>query len=165
MKRRVTPRVRVAATLVLGATLAAGAMAQQSSPTPPPATPPAAPAPARAATAPVEIPAHIQDMRKALSGMLVAIDPATGTLRAPDAEEVDALTGMAAAARFAEPAPIDLPGGGSAVRTSPMSVDLLTVKRRADGSMAFTCAHGIEAASKTFAEDHRRIEQEARDDR
>jgi hypothetical protein len=107
----------------------------------------------------------VRQVRKALTGMLVAIDPATGTLRAPDAEEVDALTGMAAAARFAEPAPIDLPGGASAVLTSPMNVDLLTVTRRADGSMAYTCTHGIDAASKTFAADHRRIEKEARDDR
>lgn len=165
MKRRVTPRVRVAVTLVLGATLAAGAMAQQSSPTPPAAAPPAAPSPARTTAHPVEVPAHIREMRKALSGMLVAIDPATGTLRAPDAEEVDALTGMAAAARFAEPEPIDLPGGGSAIRTSPMNVDLLTVKKRADGSLTYTCAHGIDAASKTFAADHGRIEKEARDDR
>jgi hypothetical protein len=163
MKRRATPRVRVAVILMLGATLAVGAAAQQSSPSATPSTT-ATPRTQKAAP-PVEIPAHVQQVRKALTGMLVAIDPATGTLRAPDAEEVDALTGMATAARFAEPPPIDLPGGASAVLTSPMNVDLLTVTRRADGSMAYTCTHGIDAASKTFAADHRRIEKEARDDR
>jgi len=164
MKRRIAPRVRVAVSVVLGATLAAAAMAQQSSKLP--ASPaPATASAARTAAPGVEVPAHIQEMRKALTGMLVAIDPKTGTLRAPDAGEVDALTGMAAAARFAEPAPIDLPGGASAIRTSPMNVDLLTVTRRADGSMAYTCTHGIDAAWKTFADEHRRLQKEARDDR
>lgn len=164
MKRRIAPHVRVAVSVVLGATMAAAAMAQQS----PKATAPPSPATAstaRKAAPGVEVPAHILEMRKALTGMLVAIDPKTGTLRAPDADEVDALTGMAAAARFAEPAPIDLPGGGSAIRTSPMNVDLLTVTRRADGSIAFACTHGIDAASKTFADQHRRLHKEARDDR
>lgn len=164
MKRRVAPRVRVAVSMALGATLAAAAMAQQS-PREPVSPSPVTAATARPARPGVEIPAHIKEMRRALSGMLVAIDPKTGALRAPDAAEVDALTGSSTAARFAEPAPIDLPGGASAIRTSPMNVDLLTVTRRADGSMGFTCSHGIDAAAKSFGADHRRLAQEAPDAR
>lgn len=161
MQRRISPHVRVGLSAVLGIAVAGAALAQQSSSSPAREAAPAV----RTSVSPLVVPQHIQDVRRAMSGMLVAIDPVTGALRAPDAAEVDALTGGAAAARFAAPQPIDLPGGGTVIRTSPASVDLLSATRRADGTMVFTCTHGIDAASTTFAADHSQPAKAVRNDR
>lgn len=127
-------------------------------------TPSAAPAAARAAApapvvtvrmAPAEAPEHVRELRRALAGMLVAIDPATGELRAPTAAEHEALTGSAATqTAFAAPQPIDLPGGGSLVLTSAANVDFLTAVRGEDGTIGFRCRHGLDAAAATFTRDH-----------
>ena len=173
MQRRVSPRLRVVTSTVLGIAVAGAALAQQSSssqvrqssPSTSLAQTVGTPAADRSQASGVAIPQHIQNVRRALSGMLVAIDPETGALRAPDAAEVEALTGAATAARFAAPEPIDLPGGGAAILTSPASIDLLSATRQADGTVSFTCTHGLDAASKTFAADHRQPSKEVRNDR
>lgn len=117
------------------------------------ATAPAATPTVRVSVA--ESPAHLREIRSALSGMVAAIDPASGELRAPTAAEHEALTGSAAArSALASPAPVEVPGGGVMVLTSPANVDFLTAARDDDGRVRFRCTHGLDAASRTFARDH-----------
>lgn len=173
MTRRFRRGIRIAVTITIGGAMAAAAIAQQpqaqqASRTQPPSPATAADtAPASPVTAAPSavVPPHIEEVRRALAGMIVAIDPATGELRAPDAAEVEALTGTAQAARFAVPRPLDLPGGGAVARTAASSVDLLTVTRGADGTITYTCSHGIDSASATFAAQHERRATGVRDDR
>ena len=94
--------------------------------------------------------------------MVVSIDPATGQLRAPTPEEHEALTGSAAArTAVAAPQPVDLPGGGAVVLTDAANIDFLTAVHE-DGRVRFRCTHGFDAASDTFARDHRSPEQKVR---
>lgn len=148
--------MRVAFAVLLGGAAAVGTFAQTTDQVATSAVRPATPT-AAAAPAPVVVPPHIQEVRKALTGMLVAIDPETGTLRAPDADEVATLTGGAAQARFAEPPQIALPNGGAVVYTSAATMDLLTVQRQADGSLRYVCTHGIDANDPTGAARHKAL--------
>lgn len=112
------------------------------------------------------IPPHIREIRRELSGMLVSIDPATGEFRTPTPEEQAGLTGSTAAvARFAAPQPVDLPGGGSMLLSSTANIDFTTAVQGADGKLTFRCTHGLDSASATYAEAHRKLSQEVRHDR
>ena len=114
----------------------------------------------------VAMPPHIGEIRRELSGMLVSIDPATGEFRTPTQQEQEALAGSAgAAARFAAPQPVDLPGGGSMLLSSTANIDFTTAVLGADGKMTFRCTHGLDAASPTYSQEHRKLSREVRHDR
>ena len=114
----------------------------------------------------VAMPPHIGEIRRELSGMLVAIDPVTGEFRTPTQQEQEALAGSAgAAARFAAPQPVDLPGGGSMLLSSTANIDFTTAVLGTDGKMTFRCTHGLDAASPTYTEAHRKLSPEVRHDR
>ena len=118
-----------------------------------------------APTTATAMPAHLREIRRELSGMLVSIDPATGEFRTPTPEELASLGSAGAAARFAAPQPVDLPGGGSTLLTSAANMDFTTAVQGADGTLTFRCRHGFDTASPGYAEQHRKLSSEVRHDR
>lgn len=111
------------------------------------------------------IPEGVQQIREAMAGTVVAVDPVTGEMRMPTQAEHDALTeGRAAAPRFAAPQIIQVPGGGELLMTSPATIDFLTAVAGPDGRVSMRCTHGFDASSSTFRADHAN-RKERRDDR
>ncbi len=94
------------------------------------------------------------------AAMRVAVDPLTGELRAPTAEENQVLDAQAAASAGRSLSSLSLPGGGvNAIRIMTTSgatgydvgdafLSLAVVTRNADGSLTMQCVTGTEAAEK-----------------
>jgi hypothetical protein len=123
------------ALLIAAALGASGALAQSA----PPATEAPKPAePAKAASVPVP----------SAGGLTVFIDPATGRIRQPGADEIGALLSSrpAAASGAAPVVQRALQGGGFAVTLDPSFDSYVVVSKNADGSLASDCVVGDEKA-------------------
>jgi hypothetical protein len=109
-----------------------------------------------------QAPPQLRDIQDALSGMVVAIDPATGELRAPTQDEHARLTGSATARRaLLQPQSIEV-GGISGLPANASSIEFLTAVQDSGGRVTFRCVHGLDSSSPTFAADHSRLSQEVR---
>jgi len=84
------------------------------------------------------------------AGMVVFVDPVTGKIRQPDAEEIGALTGSRASAQVAiesVPVTINGPGGAVGMKLGDDSLSYMVVTRTPDGKLAEDCVTGEKAAS------------------
>jgi hypothetical protein len=114
------------------------------------------------------VPPQLEAIRQMPAGMVVAVDPATGELRAPTEDERDALTSASAATRaFAAPQAVELAGGGQLLLASAAHVDFLTAVLGADGSLTMRCRHGFDAGTPAFDASHAALTRggESRHDR
>jgi hypothetical protein len=126
--------------LVLSTALSAQDTPKPARTAPPPKTK-AKPAASKAASPLKSTPAR--------GGSIAAIDPDTGQLREPEAEEVQQLTapsvaggkGRARAAQ-AELPRIDLPGGGEAVKLDDSYLTYSVVTKNPDGTLKYEHAQG-----------------------
>ncbi len=88
------------------------------------------------------------------AGMMVAIDPETGELRMPTAEEIAELRAQMES-RFAdaafEPQRITLKDGGEAVELDPALWKYSAVRMEADGTLSHHCLQGHHAATEFVA--------------
>lgn len=114
------------------------------------------------------VPPELEAIRQTLAGMVVAVDPVTGELRAPTEDEHDALRSASAAPRaVAAPQAVELAGGGQLLLASAAQVDFLTAVQGADGSLTMRCRHGFDAGSPAFDTSHAALTRrgESRHDR
>jgi hypothetical protein len=88
------------------------------------------------------------------AGMMVAIDPESGELRMPTAEEIAELRAQMES-RFAEaafePQRITLKNGGEAVELDPSLWKYAAVRVEADGTLSHHCLQGHHAATEFVA--------------
>jgi hypothetical protein len=89
-------------------------------------------------------------------GMVVVRDPQTGQMRAPTAQEMQALHPLPKASLRAQ-APLSSlvvtkPNGSRALRLGERGLVYSVVRRAPDGSLAEQCVQGQEAASKALAQ-------------
>ena len=87
-------------------------------------------------------------------GMVVFVDPATGKIRQPDAEEIGALTGAANNATTSVqsvaptgPTTFTGPGGSVGMKLGDDSLSYMVVTKTPDGKLAEECVTGDKAAS------------------
>jgi hypothetical protein len=82
-----------------------------------------------------EVSRELEELKKHLVGSVVFVDPVTGELRSPAPGEVQALAGDRTGG---DPAVVELPQGGAAVRLGATNIEFLTATRVADGSVALS---------------------------
>ena len=100
------------------------------------------------------VPPGVEQIRQAMGGTVVTVDPVTGEMRVPTQAEHDALTGGAARQRFAAPQVVEVPGGGEMLVASPATIDFLTAVIGPDGKVSMRCTHGFDPGGATFRADH-----------
>ncbi|MEO8675093.1 MAG: hypothetical protein ABI569_05905 [Casimicrobiaceae bacterium] len=123
--------------LLIAAALGASSALAQSAP--PASEAPKAAEPAKAAVVPVP----------SAGGLTVFVDPVTGKIRQPSADEIGALMSSRppAAASTAPLVQRALPGGGFAVTLDSSFDSYVVVSKNADGSLASDCVVGDEKAT------------------
>ena len=89
-------------------------------------------------------------------GLMVFIDPVTGKIRQPDAEDIRALqaqqpVALRSAAMAAGPLPYALPGGGVGVKLDESFHNYVVVTKKPNGSLLMDCVPGAEKAADAVA--------------
>jgi hypothetical protein len=102
-------------------------------------------------------------------GMIVAIDPETGAIRQPTAEERRALVeefvrrfGRVPGAPTVQPQQQPLAGGGTMAALDPGLHDFAVARIDADGNLVTDCVHGSEAADAWIAAEPAPVAREER---
>jgi hypothetical protein len=136
------------------------------------ATPQAAASePAAGAPQPAQEPAAAEtpEGEAQVPGMIVAIDPETGAIRQPTAEERRALVeefvrrfGRVPGARSVQPQQQPLAGGGTMAALDPGLHDFAVARIDADGNLVTDCVHGSEAADAWIAAEPAPVAREER---
>jgi len=149
------PPRTILAIATLAAAVCAVADAQQ------PAGAPANATQASTGTAPAKTTPQATPQQPApAGGLVVFIDPATGKIRQPDAEEIGTLTGTSASGSagvgnapamarrpVARPTTFRGPGGAVGIKLGDDSLSYMVVTRTPDGKLAEACVTGDKAAA------------------
>lgn len=99
-------------------------------------------------------------------GLLVAIDPATGKIRPPEADEIRVLLEAAKPAGPAAPPKVrTLPDGTVAATLDPSFDSYSVVTRAPDGKLVMSCVEGKEKAEKAVGTGSRAPVKEALDEK
>ena len=130
-------------TLLLVASLALPALAEELPAAPAPTPAPTKPAP-QAGKEPAAPPGTAKNM-------IVTRDPETGQIRPATPAEREKLLGRRPLAAVAERPVVVLPDGSLMVEMGPANMSYAVAKKNPDGTISQSCVHGAEAAAKKAA--------------